>query len=179
MKTTPLGLFFLLLSLTFMSGCKDLLDVTEDFTFEHSFIITGSSLSFSRTDLIDLMEKSDVIDEYGDKIKQVEINKVECWLTSHQGSSTQTLVSGSLKVADDSGTGFSTVTAMQDQNLSQLYINPTDVPLNSGGINKMNSLTKNPPHKLTLSLDGTLNEAPVDLTIVFKFTGTITANPLN
>jgi hypothetical protein len=179
MKTTSLGLLFMLLSLTFMTGCKDLLDVTEDFTFEHSFFVDGSNLSFSRSELIDLMEKSDVIDEYGEKIKQVEITKVECWLTSHPGSSTQSLVSGSLKVADASGTGFSTVTTMQNQILSLLYMNSTEVPLQSEGVNKMNYLIKNQPHQLTISLDGTLNEGPLGFTMVFKFTGTITANPLD
>ena len=179
MKTTPLGLFFMLLSLTFMTGCKDLLDVTEDFTFEHAFFIEGSSLSFSRAELIDLMEKSDVVDEYGEKIKQVEINKVEYWLTSHPGSDTQSLVSGSLQVADIGETGFTTVTNIQGQLLSVLLMNPTDVPLNSDGVNKTNYLIKNPPHQLTLSIDGTLNEGPLGFTIVFKFTGTITANPLD
>ncbi len=178
MKAKSLSLFFLLLPFLVMTGCKDLLDVTEDFSFEHEFLIEGSSLSFSKSEAIDLMEKSEVLDEYGDKLKQIDIKKVEYWLKSHPGGGNQMLVTGSLKVGDAAGAGLTTVAGLQDQVLPMLLDNPHVLGLNNDGAVKMNFLIKEAPHRLTLALDGTLNEGPLGFIIVFKFSGTLTANPL-
>ncbi len=178
MNVKYLSLFCLLLPFMVMTGCKDLLDVTEDFSFEHEFLVEGSSLSFSRSEVIDLMEKSDVLEEYGDKLKQIDIKKVEYWLKTHPGGGNQKLVSGSLKVGDAAGAGLTTVASIQDQFLSMLFDNPHVLALNNDGVVKMNFLIKEAPHQLTLALDGTLNEGPLGFIIVFKFSGTLTANPL-
>ncbi len=167
------------IALVFLSGCKDLFDVEKDFVFEREIIVKGNPLTFSSENSVDLPKENDLVDEYGDKIRKMDIEQVRYWVKSHTGSATQTLTIGTLKVANADKSDPQTIVSLQQIVLSSLLQNPQVLQMNPLGANKLGTKIKEPPHTLTLILDGTLNEGPADFVVVFEFSGKMTANPLN
>jgi hypothetical protein len=179
MKRTTMSLLSVAIALVLFSGCKDLLDVEKDFIFEKEIVVKGNPLTFMSENFVDLTEDNDLVDEYGDKIKEMDIEQVRYWVKSHNGTATQALTTGTLKVANADNTDPQTIVSLQQIVFSTLIQNPQVLQMNPAGVNKLNKKIKEPPHTFTLFLDGTLNEGPADFVVVFEFSGRMTANPLN
>lgn len=179
MKKLVLSLMPVAIALVFLSGCKDIFDVEKDFVFEKEIVIKGNPLTFSSENFVDLTEDNDLVDEYGDKIKEMDIEQVRYWVKSQTGSATQALTTGTLKVANADKSDPQTIVSLQQIVVSSLLQNPQVLQMNPSGANKLGAKIKEPPHTLTLILDGILNEGPADFVLVFEFSGRMTANPLN
>ncbi len=166
-------------SIVFSTSCRELLDVEETITFYHSFVVSTEQETFSHADLFDLAANVAVIEEYGSKIREVNIHTVEYWLTAFIGSAQQAFEGGSLSVSNTDGSNVTLITSIGQQNLQALLNNETTLDVNTAGINLLGSLAEEPPHRFMLHYDGSVNEGPSLFTIIFKFTGVMVANPLN
>lgn len=170
-----LGIF----SLALLNACDDdLLDITESFSYEHEFIITGSDNNFSQSVLINLSEEENLIYQYGDKIKKIEIEKVEYWVKNFVGSNTQQLNTGSIKVANKTGSEEKTLFVLQNANVAARVNSPAVITPNEDGRNLLAKLAAKSPHEFQLSAAGSVNETPLNFTLVVKVTMRMTANPL-
>ncbi len=173
---TALGLLAMIL---LFYSCEDLLDVEESFTFQQDFVVDTQEQEFSHQELFDLAAEEDLIDEYGEKIKEVNIQEVRFWLTAHEGSEEQALTGGTLMVSDPGGESPVELASLGEHNLNALLNNPTVLDLNNAGVEHLRELAAEPPHRFVLHADGTVNEAPLDFTIRIKFWAEMLANPLN
>ncbi len=163
----------------FVACDDDLLDVTESFTFETEFVVFSGEPSFTDNRVVDLAQDQSLINQYGSKIKRIELESVRYWLKAHEGTETQQLESLTLNVANADGTDSKNIIQLDNLVLAALLNNPTDLPLNSTGVNKLETLAAEPPHQFLYLLEATANEVPLDFTIVFEVTAKMTANPLN
>jgi len=166
-------------ALFLLTACGDLFDVVENFYFEHEFHVTSSQQVINEFAVVDMSEKEDLIADYGSKIKKIEIQSVWYWLSEHTGSVDQKFNYLSLNVAKADGSESANIVNLQNVTLSELLSNPTGLSLNEAGIQKLNELIKNGPHRFSLSLNGETNEAPLNFKVVFEFQVKMTANPLN
>lgn len=179
MKTRILFFMAIFAGMFLLQGCEDdLLDVTESFTYETEMVVSSNDLTYSTSEIIDLAADVELINKYGDKIKNIEIEEVKYWLIAFNGSAEQKIVNATLEVADENGADPKTVATIADVLLQPLVNTPTDLTLNQDGINKLADLIENPPHKFKLAFTTTCNEVPLDFTVKFKFTIKMTANPL-
>jgi hypothetical protein len=173
-------LFAAIFGLFMLNACdEDLLDVTDTFEFEEEFIVDTNVTSFAASHLIDLSEDVDLIDEYGDKIKEVVITKADFWIKELVEVEGQTLDSGSLFVSNPDGSNKTAIVLMGEYVLADLVNNPTALNLEQAGIDKLDDLATNPPHQFMLHYEADFNEAPLDFTVVFEFEAKMVANPLN
>jgi len=170
-----IGLFFF----TACDEAEDLLDVTETFTFDQEFVVDTEHHEFSHEELFDLAADVDLIDDYGNKIKEVTIQEVTFWLTAHQGDPGQTMEGGSLLVSDPGDGNPVEIATMGTHVLQDLLDNPTELDLNNAGVELLGDLAAEPPHRFTLHADASFNEGPLDFTLMVEFTARMTANPLN
>lgn len=161
-------------------GCEDdLLDITEEFEYETEMVVFSNDTTYTISQNIDLADSVDLINEYGDKIKDIEIVEVKYWLIAHEGSEEQLLTEATLTVADQGLADQKTIATIEDQLLHVLVGNQTNLDVNQEGIDKLADLIENPPHKFNLTFTTAANEAPLDFTIKFYFKIKMTANPLN
>ncbi len=164
----------------FLQACdEDLLDVNETFTFEHEFEVYSEETSTQLTSLLDLAEEQDLIDEYGSKIKNIEVQNVKYWLKAFNGSEEQMLNTLQLQVANPDGTDPHSMVQLENIALHQMVNNPTNLPIDTEGVSRLEDLIEIPPHSLMYFLDVSINEVPADFTVVFEVTAKMTANPLN
>ncbi len=162
-----------------LQACEDLLDVEETFTFEQEFTIVTDQTDFSEWELIDLGSEVDVIEEYGDKIKEVHVEKSEFWLRDFHGDSDQHFEGGSVSVADPDGGNITLIGSIGQHNLQDLLDQPHPLEPEQQGLNRLGQLAEDPPHSFRLYYDASVNEGPVSFTVVFSFTAKMVANPLN
>ncbi len=180
MKKFKLFTIVILSGFLFLQACDDdLFDVNETFTFEHEFVVYAEEASVQMTSLLDLTEKDDLIDQYGSKIKEIEVQGVKYWLKTFNGSEEQMLNTLHLQVANPDGSDKKTMVQLENIVLHQLVNNPASLPIDTEGVSKLEDLVEIPPHTLMYFLDVNLNEVPADFTIVFEVTAKMTANPLN
>lgn len=180
MKSKIVVLMMAVAALFLVYGCEDdLLDITEEFEYETEMVVFSNDMTYTISQNIDLADSVDLINEYGDKIKDIEIVEVKYWLTAHQGSEEQLITEATLKVADQGLTNQKTIATIEDQLLHVLVGNQTNLDVNQEGIDKLADLIENPPHKFNLTFTSAANEAPLDFTIKFWFKIKMTANPLN
>ena len=158
---------------------SDLLDVEETFEFEEEFVVSGETTTYEDSIVFDLAEAVSLIDEYGDKIKEVIIEEASFMLKDFNGSEEQVLTTGTLEVSDPDGSGKTEIVSMADYVMHTLVGNPTDLDLQTAGVNKLGDLAANPPHRFMLHYIAEFNEGPLDFTIVFQFKAKMVANPLN
>jgi hypothetical protein len=167
----------LILALAMNNGCK-ILDVTEDITFEQELIAFSETAEFYSMDLLAADSLSSVIDDYGDKIKKIEVKEVTYQITSVGDSCEATKInSATLTVADENGAGEETIGTVENQDIACLPI-PIPMPLNQAGIDRFENLIKNSPHRALIKFYGSADGAPVDFTVELKITVKMTANPL-
>ncbi len=174
------GIFLSLLLILAMSiniGCSKL-DVTEDIEFEIEFVANSSTAAYEDSEILDASESSDVIADYADKIKKIEVQEVTVWLTSFNGAPGQKIVINTLSVADENGAGEEIIGTVADQDLESLMNNPIPLTLDQAGLDRLAELIKNSPHKALVKNVGSADSAPIDFVCVFKIKAKMTANPL-
>ena len=180
MRTFTTLPFIAIFGLFLLNSCdEDLFDITETFTFEHEFVVFEQDDSFQEFISINLSQKETLIEQYGSKIKKIEIQEVKYHLKAHNGSQEQKLVNLSLKSANADGSDPRNIVELQDVVLSGLLNNPTVLNVNAQGIQKLNNLIETPPHTFGLFMEAQVDETPADFTVVFTFRTRMTANPLN
>jgi hypothetical protein len=158
-------------------GCEAL-DVTEEITFEVEFAAFSDVADFSATELLDADSLSDVIEEYDQLIKDIELLEVTYQITSVGDSNEATkIVTSTLSVADEFGAGEEIIGSVTNQDIATLPT-PLPLPLNQAGIDRFEELIKNPPHRGLIKNIGNADGAPVDFIVVFGFKIKMTANPL-
>ena len=170
------------LALLLTTACdevEEMLDVSETFTFDQEFVVDTEQHSFAHEELFDLAADVDLIDDYGNKIKEVTIQEVKFWLTAHQGDPGQTMEGGSLLVSDPGNGNPVEIATMGTHVLQDLLDNPTELDLNNAGVELLGDLAADPPHRFTLHAEASFNEGPLDFTLMVEFTARMTANPLN
>jgi len=167
------------LAMACLVSCEDLLDVEETFSFEHEFAVNTNETSFSSSDVVDLSASSDVIGDYGDKIKEIRVEELEIRLRRFNGSETQLLESASIVIAEPDGSGKSTIAQMDDLFLHSLLNSPIVLQTEKNGRDSMEELATSPPHRFRMYLHASVDEGPADFTAVVKVTATMVANPLN
>ncbi|MFW5706122.1 MAG: hypothetical protein ACOCX8_03880 [Bacteroidota bacterium] len=174
------ALAFLASAMAFQS-CEDsdLLDVNETFTYEHEMMVFTTDTTYTEIDTINLAEHSSVIDQYGDKIKNIEIEEVKYWLTAFAGDDDQKIMESSLKVAAPDGSGEETISSIENVVLATLLNKETELPVNETGLDRMETLIKDPPHTFRLNYNTSANKGPLSFTVKFRFKIKMTANPLN
>ncbi|SRR6056297_250014 len=165
-----------ILSLAFFS-CSTL-DVERDFSFTHEVDVVSDENTYFSSDLIDLADKVDVIDEYGDNIKEIDIQKIEVRVTRNDGQPEQEIVEARIEVAKADGSEPIIVSSLTGVTLSSLMDSPETLELDEDGLASLNRLIKNAPHTLRIVLVGQIDQAPVDFTAQFDFEGRLVANPL-
>lgn len=158
---------------------EDLLDVTESIEFSEEFVVDTDVASYADSQLIDLAEGVKLIDDYGNKIKEVVITKASFWLKDLTEVEGQKLESGSLFVSNPDGSGKTALILLGEYVLANLVDNPTALSLEQAGTDKLDELASNPPHRFMLHYEANFNEAPLDFTVVFDFEAKMVANPLN
>ncbi len=178
MKKLPVITALICLAFLF-TQCKDLLDVEEDISFVAVFNVNTQQESFTRSQIYDLASNVDVIEEYGSKIKEVNINRVEIWITSLQAVEGQTFSGGSISVSRQDGSGETLVASLGGLVIQDLLNNKTTLTHNSEGIKLLGNLAADPPHRFQLHTQGDINEGPLAFIINMEFTGKMVANPLN
>jgi len=180
MKTRILFSLFVIASVFVLNSCEDdLLDITEDFYYEQEVEVYTTDSAMTVVEVVDMAAYSDLIEQYGDKIKDIEISEVKYWLTFFEGEDDQELVLGLVTVADGDGANETTIAEIENQNLKELLDTPTELPIQQAGLDKMADLIEMPPHVFQLSTAVTCNKAPLNFKIKFQFKVALTANPLN
>ena len=161
------------------TACSDLLDVEEDISFTLSFNVSSQQTNYSGARIYDLADNVDVIDEYGSKIKEVNISKVEVWLTSLQVVDGQSFTGGDISVSRTDGSDMTHIASHDGVLLQNLVNNRTTLTPNSDGLKFLGSLAADPPHRFQLHTNGSVNEGPIAFLLHMEFTGKMVANPLN
>jgi hypothetical protein len=166
-----------LLSLSFNTGCNKL-DVKKDVSLQIEFTANSETADYSSTMLFDADSASSTINDYANKITKIEITQITAELTYFGGTPGQKIVSETLSVADENGTGEMVVGTIADQALEPLLTNPIPLTLNQEGIDLFARLIKDSPHKALIKNFGSADSAPINFISKFKFTVKMTANPL-
>lgn len=172
--TAIFGLFLL-------QACdEDLLDIQRDFEFEISFPVLAEETEFAASELFDLAGDVPIINQYGEKIKEVSIQKVLFWLEEDSNIiEGQMLTGGFLSVSDQSGENWTNIISLDEYLLEDLVNEPTELDYNQAGVNQLGELAAEPPHSFMLDFSAIFNESPLDLVITFKFEAKMVASPLN
>lgn len=168
-----------LFSLLTLQSCDDeLFDVKESFTFQQEFVVLTNDATYQDQAIVNLAEKETLIEDYGSKIKDIEIESVKYWLKAHNGSTDQRLDYVSLEVANADASDVSGIADLQNVNLAALLNNSTALSAEATGIAKLENLIKQQPHTFMLKLNAGFNEVPADFIVVFEFKVKMTANAL-
>jgi hypothetical protein len=180
MKTRTFISIFAVLGLFLLNSCEDdLLDINESFYYEQEIQVFTTDSVMNSTVVVNMADYEDLIDEYGDKIKDIEISDVKYWLTQFEGDADQEIIISNVMVADADGSDPILIAEIANQNLSALLDTQTELPVNQAGLDKMSDLIQNPPHMFQLIYDTQCNKAPLNFTVKFQFNIALTANPLN
>jgi hypothetical protein len=180
MKTRILFSLFAFFGLFLLNSCEDdLLDITESFYYEQEIQVFTADSVMNSTVVVDMADYEDLIDQYGDKIKDIELSDVKYWLTQFDGADDQEIIISNLKIANEDGSDPVLIAEIANQNLLALVDAETELPVNQAGLDKMADLIKNSPHIFQLSYDTQCNKSPLNFTIKFQFKVALTANPLN
>lgn len=173
--------FLAAFAMFFFASCEDLLDVEEQFSFSVEFPVEANETSFSASELFDLSDEVDLIDEYGDLIKDVNLDEIQVQITAYEGDIDVEIDMGVLSVSEADGSNMQVIASIGSFNLLDLVDNPTDIDLNAAGVALLGDLAENPPHQLMLHYSLELSEAdlPLNFVVKFEFTATMVANPLN
>ena len=176
-KLFALLILFGLMTISTFNSCK-VLDVTETFDLDISFIVNSSTQDFDEYVTLDAVAESSDIEEYQDLLKEIEVEKVVCTLTAFNGPATQTMTA-TLDVMDPNGTETANISSVSDVNLQTLTTSNLEVPLNQDGVDLLQKLILDAPHTAKFRYYGQGNTAPLDFTVKFIITVKMTANPLD
>jgi hypothetical protein len=175
-KSIFLSMLFIL-AISINIGCEKL-DITKDVEFEIEFVANSTTAAYTDSEILDATESSDIISDYADKIKEIEIEEITVWLTAFNGAPGQKIVLNTLSIADENGGGEAIIGTVADQDLASLLNIPMPIILDQAGLDRCAELIKNSPHKALVKNVGSADSAPIDFVCVFKFKVKMTANPL-
>lgn len=179
MRTRIFISFLAIAGIFILNSCEeDLLDITEDFYYEQEIEVSTGDSIMTVIEVVDMAAYSDLIEQYGDKIKDIEISEVKYWLTFFEGEDDQEIVEASLKVANGDGSDETLIAEILNQNLKALLDTPTELPVQQAGLDKMADLIEAAPHVFQLSYNTTCNKGPLNFKIKFQFKVSLTANPV-
>ena len=179
MRTRIFISFLAIAGLFFMNSCEeDLLDITENFNYEQEIHVSTGDSTMTVVEVVDMVAYSDLIAQYGDKIKDIKISEVKYWLTFFEGEDDQEIVEATLKVANGDGTDETLIAEIANQNLQALLDTPTELPVQQAGLDKMADLIEATPHVFQLSYNTTCNKGPLNFKIKFQFKVALTASPI-
>ena len=171
----------LLAGMFVFTSCEDdLLNINEDFYYSSEMQVFTTDTVMMVSEVVNMTDQSDLINEYKDKIQEVEITEVKYWLTAHDGSDTQEIIEATLKVAAEDGSGEELIASFENQVLANLLgeENAQDATIEQAGINRMATLIKDDPYTFQLQYNTACNEGPLNFTVKFQFKVKMTANPL-
>lgn len=171
-------IFFGLLIVGQFSMCK-ILDVTKDITFTVDLVVNESDPDFDESELLDAVAESSEIEDYKDKIKSIEIVKIEYTIIQFNGPATQQINSATLEVADENNGRPKLIASVSDENLLALTTTTKELTINPTGADRLEELIKDSPHKALFHYYGNANTGPLSFTARFFITVKMTANPLN
>ena len=177
MKKSIVLSMILFLALGLMTGCSKL-DITEEFDIEITFVANSSTAAYDDEVVFDATESSDIIADYANKIKEIEILDVTVRLTSFSGPDDQKIILNTLSVANEDGDGETTVGTVADVLLKPLLDTEMPVTIEQAGIDRFCELIKDSPHKALVMNAGSASSVPIDFVCVFTFRVKMTANPL-
>jgi hypothetical protein len=163
--------------LSFIFACEKL-DVNEEFYLEYQVTVSQTGAAFDQTDVLDISSESSLINQYKDKIKNIEILEATYLLTYFVGPADQQINTATLTVADETGQGVEEIATVTNVNLQSLLNSEHNLTVNAPGIDRLAQLVKDSPNKVQLHLYGTANTGPLAFTIKFRFKVKMTANPL-
>lgn len=178
MKKLGLLFFTSIIVLFAFQSCEEALDITQEFELTQEIPVVSETATIDTNALFDASAGSTYIQDYGDKIKTIEIIEAYYSLTSFTGPDDQKINNAVLKVSDESGAGEVNLATITDQNLKELTTTEKTLPINQAGVDKLAELIKTPPHKAKLWLVGEASSAPVIFTVKLKFKVKMVANPL-
>ncbi len=178
--------FLALFAVFFLASCDEdlidgLLDVEESFSFSVELPVMTDESDFSATEIFDLSDEVDLINDYGDLIKEVNLEHIYFQIVDYEEDIDVTVDAGSLYVMQVDGSNQQLITNLGELNLLDLVDNPTELTLNEAGVNLLGDLAKTPPHSFMLQYEIQVDEEnlPINFTVEFEFTATMVANPLN
>lgn len=178
--------FLALFAVFFLASCDEdligeLLDVEESFSFSIELPVIADESDISATMVIDLSDRVEVIDDYGDLIKEVNLDHIYFQIVDFEGDIDISVDAGSLYVMEVDGSNQQLITNIGELNLLDLVDNPTELELSEAGVNLLGELAKTPPHSFMLQYELQLDEEslPITFTAEFEFHATMVANPLN
>jgi len=175
-----------LIAFTF-SGC-DLLDKADDVTFEEDFDVvfavdekgqSQSPVTYAGTPvLLDLTTSPEVI-KYADKIKTIEVTKIEYSITDYASSGAAITFSNGKVVYSASATGTtSELSTVSTVNLATAGSGIFALPIDQTKFTAFASLLLN-EKKAYVTAQGTLSSTPVKFNVPAKVYVKITANALD
>ncbi|MCK9400633.1 MAG: hypothetical protein M0Q51_11660 [Bacteroidales bacterium] len=169
---TLLAAIFLVAS----SSCY-IINFSKDFEFDLTFEVNSDTTSLNEIYLLDAVVYNN-FEEYVDYIETIEIKSATYSLTSFSGTDDQTLTNGLLTVSDENGSESQVLATLPTELLQHLLIAERTLNLDEAGINMVEGLIKNAPHKCQGILTGDISSSPVNFTMKFHFLATITGSLL-
>ena len=172
MKTKLIILASFLAITGFFSGCQEdsLLSTNFETVLYQDFIVTNvNDTLFTVDTVVDASAQSSDIEKYKDNIEDVTTTKVTYLLTDFSGDTTQTLLEGSLNVANEDGTNSTALTSMNNVVLKSLLNNETELTLNQAAAQQLGNLVLNTPHRFSVSALGRTDKKPLNFTIRVRF----------
>lgn len=167
-----------LIIVSLFSTCK-LLDVEKEITFEVDLVVDETNPTFDKYELLDASAESSIIADYKDKIKSIELIKVEYTVISFVGPSDQQINTATLEVSDENGGGTQLVGTVTSENLLALLSTTKELAVSQAAADRIEDLIKNSPHKARFHYSGSANTGPLNFTARFYITVKMVANPLD
>jgi len=163
--------------MTMNIGC-DKLDVVKDTEFDVTLHAQSDTQDFTVQELLEADSLSDVIDQYSNLIKDIELLEVTYQITQvGQDNGAVKINTATLTVADASGAGEKPIATVQNQDIVVMPA-PVLLTLDQEGVTRLEDLIKNDPHSGIVKVTGSADGAPVDFEVKFIFKIKMTANPL-
>lgn len=169
MKRNRLGyVSMIILSFVVMSGCsKNLFDVQEEFDVQTSITVQGNNAEFTAEQFLDVISESDMIKQYADKLKSIEIIGISYYVSEFRGTATQQINWGYLQIADADGNYLQELASVQNVNLISATVE-RDLAFHADIAAQLSDYMLEAPHTCMLYLTGEINEVPADFTVVIK-----------
>ena len=178
MKKLYFPLFIMAISMITISSCKkDLLEVNEEFYLSKTIVVQGNETSFDEDVLLDAISENDLIDKYADHIKSFEITEITYYINYFNGPSTQQINSSILSIGDGDGNNKITVAELNNVLLAQASAE-TNLMYDNAAMEQFADYLKDNPHQAMVYLSGSVNETPLDFSVVIKFKVKMTATIL-
>lgn len=171
MKIRFLVFGLLIITASAFNSCKKDSLLTKDIyvTLSSDFVVAqAASTSWDESKLLDAAAQSSELETYKDVIENVSLDKVTYTITANGGPAGQVLTNGFIDVADAAGGGRLNLSTMQNVNIPAALNVETQVPVAADATIKLVDLIKNTPHQAMIYSKGTVNAAPIDMTVKVK-----------